>query len=140
MAKTMLTFHGGQPLRKNLMGVSSVSGFDLIASSMPSAASSAHAVWACNNSVIVPACTTWLLGCAKMAWQQHSTSAGTVAWQMSVRSCPHRFVLLRLASVETQLRPSGHKGAPRKTGIPVFSKNVWSCSVSQEVEEAWGIV
>ena len=48
-----------------------------------------YRVAACNNSVILFACTTfWVLGCA---WQQHSTSAGTLARQMvrvyGVRCC-----------------------------------------------------
>ena len=64
-AKTMLTFHRlcvGNLFVENLMEV--VSSFELIARSMPSAASTCHSKWACNNSVISLACTIWVLGCA----------------------------------------------------------------------------
>ena len=95
VAMTMLTFHGlcaGNLFAKNLMEVVSFSGFELIARSMPSAASSALTKWACNNSVILLACTIWVLDCARTAWQQHSTSAGTLARQMSVRLCSQMLV------------------------------------------------
>ena len=47
VTKTMLIFHGfyvSSPFANNLMVVASISGFELIARSMPSAASTAHAV------------------------------------------------------------------------------------------------
>ena len=69
-AKIMLTFHGlcvGNPFAKNLMDVASISGFELMANSMASAASADNTGWACNHSVILFACTIWVLGCA---WQQ----------------------------------------------------------------------
>ena len=73
VANTMLILHGlyvSKLFAKNLMEVASISGFGLIVTSMPSAVSTAHTVWACNNSVIWLVCTNLVV----QGWHVSSTA------------------------------------------------------------------